>query len=222
MAQYKYAGVSLDQKGIRILVQRAFRAEATWATRELRKHIMREHVGSGGKRSNPVSVLKRVLDQLKLAGVIVHVKKGIWRSSASGNTDSSDTAVAVEPPAEVTPAAAPTLSIEKEIGRGSESVYVYYFPDARALAKLRKQKTWPCKIGYSATDAGARVLAYSTALHQLPTVALVIRTENGRAVEKLIHAHLELQGAKIEGSPGTEWLMTSPAVVEKIYKKHVS
>lgn len=82
MAQYKYAGVSLDQKGIRILVQRAFRAEATWATRELRKHIMREHVGSGGKRSN--------------------------------------------------------------------------------------------------------------------------------------------QGAKIEGSPGTEWFMTSPAVVEKIYKKHVS
>ena len=38
----------------------------------------------------------------------------------------------------------------------------------------------------------------------------------------LLKTEGEPQGAKIEGSPGTEWFMTSPAVVEKIYKKHVS
>jgi hypothetical protein len=44
---------------------------------------------------------------------------------------------------------------------------------------------------------------------------LVIRTHAGRHLEHIIHAALSLAGAKINGGGGSEWFLTSPAIIER-------
>ena len=54
--------------------------------------------------------------------------------------------------------------------------------------------------------------------HQNPKIGLEIKTNNPRALEKAIHAILELKGQQVETSGrGNEWFLTSPTEVAGIY-----
>jgi hypothetical protein len=114
----------------------------------------------------------------------------------------------------------PTIHIEREAGAGLECVYLYFNPNDRRLAELEGRDVWECKIGRTASfDAINRILGQGirTALSRLPTVSLVLRTDDSAALENALHASLRLVGAEVPDSPGNEWFFTSPARVEVWY-----
>src|SRR5262249_3445634 len=93
-------------------------------------------------------------------------------------------------------------------------------PNDRRLAELEGRDSWECKIGRtSSCDAIGRILGQGirTSLSRLPTVGLVLRTDDSAALEKPLHASLTLVGADVRDSPGNEWFMTSPARIEAWY-----
>jgi hypothetical protein len=104
-----------------------------------------------------------------------------------------------------------TLDAEETIGQGDESVYLYYNPNDRRLAQLERRGTWECKIGYTAGRANTRLLGQGirTALSHAPALALVIRSDDGRTLETVLHQSLRLVDSAIVDA-GREWFMTSP------------
>ena len=106
------------------------------------------------------------------------------------------------------------------IGRGTGAVYLYYLPEYQHSAKRSGKSVWQCKIGMTENDVDTRVKSQATtALPEEPEIALIMRTNNPRALEKSIHAILDLQGKRTKTSGGSEWFMTSPMEVEQIYKR---
>ena len=115
----------------------------------------------------------------------------------------------------------PIIRPDKEVGAGSECVYLYFNPNDRRLAELEGRDVWECKIGRTGSrDAIQRILGQGirTALSRLPTVGLVLRAEDSAALESALHSSLRLVGAEVPDSPGNEWFITSPARVEAWYE----
>lgn len=111
------------------------------------------------------------------------------------------------------------LKPEKVIGKGGESVYVWYPKSEFESETLKENRTWACKIGRTKGDVTARLIAQGsyTAFHSDPIVALVIQTENSQALEYALHSVLEYAGKRITNSRGTEWFKTNPQEVEVVY-----
>ena len=105
----------------------------------------------------------------------------------------------------------------KVIGGGSESVYLYYFPTYRLYAKLTGSTDWQCNIGRTIGDVKDRVSQQiGEQLPEKPEIALIIRTDDCEALEKKIHKKLKQEN--LEDAVGTEWFLTNPAEVERIFK----
>jgi T5orf172 domain len=111
------------------------------------------------------------------------------------------------------------LKLEKVIGEGHESVYVWYAKSEFESANLKGDCSWACKIGRTRGDVTARLIAQGsyTAFPGEPLVPLVIRTMDSQTLETLIHALLEYAGKRITNSRGTEWFRTNPKEIEAIY-----
>jgi hypothetical protein len=171
-------------------------------------------------------MLKRIVTNLKEDGLVSAPGHGWWRWTGSSpgadpNLDEAaiDTTV---PAADDFDEFQPTIRPEKEIGSGTECVYLYFNPNDRRLAELEGRTVWECKIGHTTTtDAIYRILSQGvrTALSRLPTVGLVLRTDDSAALERILHSSLRLIEAEVPDSPGTEWFMTSPARVEAWYAR---
>ena len=113
------------------------------------------------------------------------------------------------------------LDSGRTVGSGKQSVYLYYFPAYKRLAKLQNQEVWPCKIGKTRYDAVSRIRSQvRTALPEYPKVGLIIKTDKLRLMENTIQNILKLQGKHKQDAPGTEWFITSPSEVEQIYKNN--
>jgi hypothetical protein len=54
-------------------------------------------------------------------------------------------------------------------------------------------------------------------LSHLPTVGLLLRTDDSAALERALHSALRIVGAEVPDSPGDEWFITSPARIEAWY-----
>ena len=69
------------------------------------------------------------------------------------------------------------------------------------------------------TDLGLqRIIGQAgTCYPEFPHVALVIYCDDSAQMETALHAILKLQKKHIESAPGTEWFMTSPEEIEKLY-----
>lgn len=101
----------------------------------------------------------------------------------------------------------PVIRPDKEVGAGPECVYLYFNPNDRRLAELEGRDVWECKIGRTGSrDAIQRILGQGirTALSRLPTVGLVLRTDDSGALESALHSSLRLVGAEVPDSPGNE------------------
>lgn len=109
------------------------------------------------------------------------------------------------------------LRIQKTIGRGPESVYVRHYKAQRGGAP---KKNLPCKIGRTLAKPTARIIAQGvfTAFPGEPVVPLVIQTNNSRDLEAVIHSALEFAGKRIKNIRGTEWFLTNPEEVERVYR----
>lgn len=224
------------------IIEELFARQIQWKRRDLAVELEAIHVTRGGLKGNqtPQAIAKKALAALLHKGKVENLQAlGYWRwkgcarvatsstlDSKSSPTDRLQTNEAsldgIETPLKST-IVEEQIAAEKHIGQGSESVYVYYFPNDREMAILKGSDAWECKVGRtSANDPSKRVVGQGgrTARAQNPVIALVIRTEDSWALESALHASLRLASKRVHGSPGKEWFMTSPAQIEAWFESY--
>ena len=96
-----------------------------------------------------------------------------------------------------------------EIGAGNQSVYAYGYPCAPDRLK----------IGSCTGDVVARIAAQiSTGTPDKPTLQLIIRTHDCRALERTLHGILRLKGKQVAGA-GAEWFLVTRDEVVATHEK---
>ena len=219
------AGLPFARPIERQIAEELFRRQPLWKSGVLVNRVVQLHRERGGvPASNPNFTVKRVLYDLRDDGLVIAPGHGWWRW-----TDSSEEGYPIPEEAETNATVSideviddlgPTIRPEREVGTGCECVYLYFNPNDRELAELKGRDVWECKIGStSSSDAIPRILGQGvrTALSRLPTVGLVLRTDDSAALERVLHLSLRLIEAEVPDSPGVEWFITSPARVEAWY-----
>ncbi len=215
-------GLPFARPIVRSLTEELFRRQPQWKTGDLVNRAVQLHRERGGvTASDPRTAVNRVLQNLRDDGLVVSPGVGWWRwtgSSEDVNPTSEELeASSAAPTGPAIDDLDPSIRPEKEVGAGRECVYLYFNPNDRRLAELERRDAWECKIGRtSGGDAIPRILSQGirTSLSRLPTVGLVIRTDDSAALEKALHSSLRLIEAEVPDSPGVEWFITSPARVE--------
>ena len=133
-------------------------------------HKIVQETGSSGR--TPERTLARVLQELRDIGEIEFLERGSYRvTSRSGDgkiKGETKESIAAVPESEVA---------QHVIGDGPESVYVYYYPAYRKLARLQGKTSWPCKIGRTVGRVTERVIGQGTALPEKPQVAIIFKTD---------------------------------------------
>lgn len=219
------AGLPFVRPIIRSLVEEVFREQAQWKSRDLVERITLLHRQRGGEvPPDPALPVRRVLKDLRDEGMVVAPGHGWWRWNGDGTvgtaTPEAETIQTMPARDDSITDLQSTIHIEKAAGTGSECVYLYFNPNDRRLAELEGRDSWECKIGRTGScDAVGRILGQGirTSLSRLPTVGLVLRTDDSAALEKALHSSLRLVGADVADSPGNEWFITSPARIETWY-----
>lgn len=97
------------------------------------------------------------------------------------------------------------MHIEKEIGTGSQYIYAYHFP-----SEYVHNGEYPIKIGHALKSPLKRIKEQQASMKEQPVVDLLIRCDNARYLEKVIHNRLQL--SKLI-SFGNEWFRTTPEVI---------
>lgn len=116
----------------------------------------------------------------------------------------------------------------KRLGEGSQEVYLYYYRAYRENVVLKKinpvwkvdygEVLWQCKIGETHDqDTETRVKQQIGMSSEKPIIALIMKTGNSKGLEKMIKDILKFWDRQVKKAQGTEWFMTSPDEVERIY-----
>jgi T5orf172 domain len=171
--------------------------------------------------SASVFTTKRALSLLLAEGRINSPRTG-WYEVPENSTavaEDSDPQEELSSTDELSPIEPATskLKIEREIGEGPESVYVYFHDVYFELSQRKGMSTWECKVGRTVGDPDARIMGQGalTCFPRCPVIGLVIRTHDGRNLERLLQAALSYAGARINNGAGSEWFLTSPDLVEQ-------
>lgn len=208
-----YVAVALIPSIAYGLLQDLFAKQNQWKRQDLVDAVDTEYAAIGGlPGSQPtVFIIKKALKMMAEDGLVQNVSYGTWRS-VDGPPITNST-VEVESPGDE------PLNVECDIGSGEESVYLYFNPNDRKLAKLENREFWECKIGRCRGSASGRIISQgvATALSHPPVVGLIIRTDDSRALENAIHASLKLANREVLDSLGTEWFYTSPEIIRQWY-----
>ncbi len=106
---------------------------------------------------------------------------------------------------------------ERTIGSGRNSVYLYYYQWDRDSAESEGQSVWECKIGKTTRPLQKRLREQVTDPENFK-LGLHIQTDNSVEIEGRIHDELKKREKHLCESLRTEWFLTSPSEVEKIYK----
>ena len=209
--QYEYVEKPLTPRIAQHLILELF-AGQTVQKQEMMRIVEETHQKRGGlpsqaQRNNPVTLALYNMRQEGQATKLA--ENNNWLISSSTQDDDS---VDSEPD---------NLEPEKIIGSGKQSVYLYYYPAYRRLAELQDEEVWACKIGKAKNDPLIRISSQTrTALPEYPTVGLIIKTNEFALMETTIQNILKLQGKHIRNAPGTEWFLTSPSEVERVYENN--
>lgn len=211
-----HLGLPLTPGLAREIIEELFQHQRLWTTGVLIEKVPQEHRQKGGieGRDTIKNVINKALGYLREDGCIQKPFRkayGVWEWIGS-DPDAEALAPAslsVVPPDD-------KIKVERTLGEGPESLYVYYHDSERELANLKGQSTWPCKIG---KGEPIRVLTQvGTARHTPPIIALVIRSDDAEGMEKLIHGIFRRDGSGIDNEAcGREWFMTTPEEVEACY-----
>ena len=112
------------------------------------------------------------------------------------------------------------LNAEETIGSGSNSVYLYYDQQKRDSAESKGENVWECKIGKTIRELHTRIYEQTGTANPAERlkIGLHIKTDKPKKIERIIHDILKVRGKHIEEAHGTEWFLTSPSEVKKIYK----
>ena len=106
---------------------------------------------------------------------------------------------------------------ERSIGSGRNSVYLYYYQWDRDSAKSKRQNVWECKIGLAERSLQERLREQVTDPENFKLGLHIQTDDNPVEIERAIHNELKERGQHIKRSLRTEWFLTSPSEVEKIY-----
>jgi hypothetical protein len=208
------------------MAEELFREQPQWKSQELVDRIVQLHRERGGALTpDPALGVRRALGDLRDEGLVTSPGHGWWRwngavSDGATTPEVVPTDAATDSSCDAIDDFQPTIRVEKEVGVGSECVYLYFNPNDRRLAELEGRDVWECKIGRtSSRDAINRILGQGvrTALSRLPTIGLVLRTDDSAALERALHSSFRLVGAEVPDSPGSEWFVTSPERVQAWY-----
>ena len=112
------------------------------------------------------------------------------------------------------------LHIEKQLGSGDESVYLWYNEAEAYRARRRRHSVWACKIGRTKGIPDGRIVSQGagTAFSDVPNIGLVLKTDDSQTLEAMIHAALRGAGRHISNFRGTEWFRTNPNEVKTLYQ----
>ena len=207
---------------VREIVEELFQNQLQWKTADLLNAACRIHEERNGRKTDrPEHTLRRVLTDMKNDGLIFAPGHGHWISdSTEGNEIEDKEENEFETLELATEPSEPLFPAEKEIGEGSECVYVYFNPNDRKLALAESRIDWECKVGRtSSSEVTLRLISQgvSTALSRPPILGLLIRTDKSSLVEKILHNSLRLASSNYDDAIGTEWFMTSPQAIEAWY-----
>jgi hypothetical protein len=214
-----------SQSIARRILEELFGSQPQWKSNDLKERVIQLHRERGGfTPSEPVYMINRALQELKRAGLVSAPANGYlrWTGTSQGGPANlqepmEHTTNSVEAGIEEVDDIEPIIRPEKEIGDGNECVYLYFNPNDRELAELKGRDVWECKIGRTSNrNAIPRIFSQGirTALSRVPTVGLVLRTDDSLALETALHSSLRLVGAEVPDAPGNEWFTTSPVRVE--------
>ena len=218
-------GLPFTRPIVRQLTEELFKRQSLWKSGALVDRVVQLHRERGGvTAANPGFTIRRVLSDLRDDGLLIAPGHGWWRWTDSQDKEHLVPEYAeqleIPPIDDAIDDLDPTIRPEIELGTGCECVYLYFNPNDRKLAELETRDVWECKIGRtSSSDAIHRILSQGvrTSLSRLPTVGLVIRTDDSAALENLLHSSLRLVEAEVPDSPGIEWFITSPARIQAWY-----
>ena len=104
-------------------------------------------------------------------------------------------------------------------GSGSEEVYVFCFPSQRDHAKIQGKHCFNCNIGFTEKNSWERVKEQTRTHNEEPELLLIFRTDNPRALERAIHAVLDLHDKRTKKNKRLEWFITNPREVLGLYRR---
>ncbi len=205
---YRYAGLPLTPSVAALLIQELFSGQ-TVERKQIINDVLSTHIERGGRTgAELIPTIKKALSNLAADGLVSNPANGFWR--VSGDT-ADDAAPAVAEPVE------PATRAEVVSGEGEGSVYLYYYEAYRRLAEFEGASRFRCKIGRTVRDPAVRV-GEQTGAPEKPTLSRHYKTRDGAALERAIHAILDLANRRCTDTPGKEWFATSPAEVDGIVR----
>lgn len=166
-----------------------------------------------------VPATKKALSKLLAEGRITSPRTGWYALPAtealSTETEMTEAILSSGSQEEASAEQTGKLIIQREMGDGPESVYVYYQDAYLQLAQTNRSLKWECKVGWTVGEPDARILGQGalTCFPHPPVIGLLIRTHDGRHLERIIHAALSYAGVKISSGGGSEWFLTSPELI---------
>ena len=225
MTEYQFKNIPLNPSiAAGLILEHLSRQPSPTRRSDLSRIIPDKHVSLGGIVVGDASKrVKVALARLVDDGKIFNPSIGWYtfngtnpHSFAVDDTELSTSESALEIEAEL-------ITSETVLGQGSELVYVYFSISERKLAKFENRNWWPCKVGFTTGNLTTRILSQGpqTSMARLPTVGLTIKTDDGRALERILHYALEEAGASIEDALGSEWFNTSPERISNWYDQHL-
>ena len=213
MSEYRYSKVELSPEIMMELIVLLYKGRQ-FSRDECISTVVEYHMQHGGvcNHKSYVSAFKHATQKLRAKGyALTNVAYGVWRlnddvqaydsywNRSTNNNVSGDTQV--------------------EIGRGCETVYVYYYPIYRRFALLNNKSVWFCKIGMTTKNLWDRIYSQAaTCFPEEPVVALIIKCDDAHTLEYNIHKVLKKKNQWVENAPGKEWFLTSPDEIKEIYR----
>lgn len=102
------------------------------------------------------------------------------------------------------------MHVEKVLGHGPESVYVFHFPSQGS-----RTADFPCKIGRAGRQgAQARIKSLQAGMQEEPVIDLILRCSDSTYLERALHTHFQ---DKRLATFGSEWFNTSPDDIEEAW-----
>ena len=148
MSEYKYAGVELTPNIFSELLILLFDGKQFKRTTAI-EVVTKRHYDGGGilSKKEYVSVFKKACQNLSSSG-LSNIGYGTWRL----NYKIPEVEVIEEKDRNII-----KYTVDKAIGSGDNSVYVYYYDTYKKLAESCGHSIWECKIGRTDKDPLQRI-----------------------------------------------------------------
>ncbi len=213
---YPYKGIPLGNGVLIDIIPQLFNNGEAILPMDILKKASEYHIENGGKPYNgvqdPVKFISGALNILKNRKLASKILRH-WVIGKEILPEKIETAQSWEKSINTN-----EITVEAVFGEGAYTVYAYYYPRDKKLAMQNKEDFFPVKIGKTKEDAIKRVLGQTSASsHEMPVIALIMKTDNYNELESLIHGILKMRKRKVDKIRGVEWFYTNPNEIDSIY-----